>query len=81
MKTIQYAIDLHTGLTVSRVGSELAFFVLDYDKMLPENNFETAYHLEKTHIIWNCLKWTRKIPVDIKNCHRRFWGFKELTCK
>ena len=27
------------------------------------------------------LKWTRKIPVEIKNIHRKFWGFAPLKEK
>lgn len=83
MRNITYAIDLDTGLVVSRVGSELAWPILDYENMLPENNFTMFYNLEKIPVIsvcnyWGNLKWTRKIPLEIKNIHRRFWGFKEL---
>lgn len=49
MKTITYAID-HTGLVISRVGSEVAFPVLEYDNMTPANNFRMNYHLEKAHV-------------------------------
>lgn len=82
MRTIQYAVDTETGLTVSRVDSELAFFVLDYAGMLPENKFSTRYRLDKMNVIywhnWSILKWTRKIPKDIKNLHREYWGFPRL---
>lgn len=84
MRNITYAIDLDTGLVISRVGSELAWPILDYDGMLPENNYAMNYSLEKTSVYslaggcWSALKWTRKIPVEIKNIHRRFWGFREL---
>ncbi len=83
MKTITYAIDLDTGLVVSRVGSELAWPILDYKGMNSENNFKMNYRLDKIPIstafyYWAKLKHTRKIPIEIKNIHRRFWGFKEL---
>ena len=84
MRNITYAIDLDTGLVVSRVGNELAWPILDYEEMSPENNYAMNYHLEKMSVYsavtycWSALKWTRKIPVEIKNIHRRFWGFKEL---
>jgi len=84
MKNITYAVDMETGLVYSRVGSEVAVPVLDYDGMVPENNFKTNYNLEKMYVLslsisqWNCLKWTKKIPKDIKNLHRKFWGFKLL---
>ena len=84
MRNITYAIDLDTGLVVSRVGSELAWPILDYEGMNSENNFSLHYYIEKIPVgqisesCWWGLKWTRKIPVEIKNIHRRFWGFKEL---
>ena len=83
MRTITYAIN-GTGLVVSRVGSELAWPILEYDKMLPENNYEMDYHLEKITVfsvaghIWDMLKWTKKIPQELKNKHREFWGFSKL---
>lgn len=84
MRTIQYAIDTSTGLVVSRVGSVLGWPILEYDKMLLENNFETSYHLEKIRIIevvssMAVLNRTRKIPKRIKNLHRKFWGFPLIT--
>jgi len=87
MRNITYAIDLETGLVVSRVGSELAWPILDYEGMLPENNYAMNYCLEKISVssvagyYWSLLKWTRKIPLEIKNIHRRFWGFKELKIR
>ena len=83
MKTIQYAIDTEMRTVVSRVGSELAWPVLDFENMRPENNYTMNYYLEKISVISACssmyyLKWTRKIPKRIKNLHRRFWGMEEL---
>ena len=83
MKNITYAIDQETGLVISRVGSELAWPVLDYDDMRQENNYIMNYTLAKICVSevasrWGILKWTKKISVEIKNPHRRFWGFKEL---
>lgn len=85
MKRITYAVS-DTGLVYSRIGSEIAVPVLEYDKMLPSNNFTASYHLEKAPVfilssVWHCLTWTRKIPIDIKNTHREFWGMKLLTAK
>ena len=82
MRNIQYAIDIETRMVVSRVGSELAWPILDYDNMRPKNNYTMNYYLDKLPIssvagrIWNGLKWTRKIPKEIKNLHRQFWGMK-----
>lgn len=83
-KIIQYAVDAESGMVISRIGSEIAVSVLQYDKMLPENNFQTQYELEKMDVIaiapcWNHYKWTRKIPIDLKNLHRQFWGMKPLN--
>jgi len=84
MKTIQYAIDTETGMVISRVGSEFAWPILEYDKMLPGNDYTMNYSLEKMPVsriagrYWLGLKWTRKIPKQIKNTHRLFWGMREL---
>jgi len=84
MRTIQYAIDMETGLVVSRVGSEFAWPILDYGDMRPENDYTMNCHLEKITIsriagrYWLGLKWTKKIPKAIKNTHRKFWGFPLL---
>ena len=87
MKTIKYGIDRDTGLVWSRVGSEVAIPVLQYDKMIPQNNFQPTYELEKMDVIevagqaYDSVEWTRKIPVELKNRHRKFWGMKKLTQK
>jgi hypothetical protein len=81
-KTIQYAVEAETGLIVSRVNSEVLIPILDYDKMSPENNFDTIYHLEKCSIydtIGMDLKWTKKLPNEVKNVHRKEWGMKLLN--
>ncbi len=82
-RTIQYGIDTETGMVISRKGSEIALPVLQFDKMLPENNFQTVYELKKMDVIalahsWYQYRWTKKIPTEIKNKHRQFWGLKPL---
>ena len=82
-QTIQYAVDIETGMVISRIGSEIAIPVLQFDKMLPENNFQTIYELEKMDVsaishCWFQYKWTRKIPMKLKNRHRIFWGLNLL---
>jgi hypothetical protein len=82
-KNIRYGIDCETGLVWSRVGSQVALPVLQYDKMVPENNFQTQYELEIMDVIevigsMGLVKWTRKIPLRLKNLHRAFWGMKPL---
>ena len=80
-KIITYAVNIETGMVISRMGSEVAIPVLQYDKMLPENNFTPQYKLEKMDVIslvpcWNYYHWTRKIPPSVKALHRQFWGME-----
>ena len=83
-KNIGFMVNSDTGLVWSRVGSEVAVPVLDYEGMTYDNNFATSYNLEKFSVFSVCkelgyMKGTRKIPLNIKNAHRKFWGMKELT--
>ncbi len=83
MKTIMYAIDTETGHIISRVDSEVAIPVLQYNDMKPENNFKTDYKLEKMHVFaiaksYGNYRWTVKVPLYMKNKHREFWGMKPL---
>lgn len=83
MRTIiQYMIEKETGVVYSRVGSEVAVPVLDWDNMKPENNFKTNYNLEKFNVFdigpfCQYIK-TKKIPTKLKNVHRAFWGMKPI---
>ena len=83
-RTIQYGVDSDTGLVVSRVGSEVAWPVLNYDAMIPDNNFAAHYHLERFALlavasgIRAAIRWTRNVPISIKNRHREFWGMRLL---
>jgi hypothetical protein len=84
-RIITYAIDKVSGLVFSQVGREIAFPVLDYKGMNPENNFRIKYYLEKgpalTAYIGTDLRWSRKIPNAVKNVHRAFWNMKPLKGK
>lgn len=81
-RTIQYAIDQDTGLVWSRVGDEVAFPECQYIEAGPNNCFDLRYKLEKDTVLRTLphanLKWTKKIPVKIKNVHRKFWGMKPV---
>lgn len=80
MKTIKYMID-EDGEIYSRVGSEVAIPVLDWEGMKPENAYKIRYNLEKFSVYelrGFTLTHTRKIPLKIKNRHRKFWGMKPL---
>jgi hypothetical protein len=82
-RIITYCIDHSSGIVYSRVGSDLAVPMLDWNGMTPENNFAANYNLERVSIYavgsaWDMLKWTKKIPIKLKNRHRQFWGMKSL---
>jgi hypothetical protein len=77
MNAIRYGIDRETGLVWSRNGSQVAVPVLQYDKMVPDDNFQTKYALEKFDVIevvgsLGLIQWTRKIPVRLKNYIENF---------
>ena len=86
MKHLTYAIDSSTGLVISRLfGTQdrenCAISILNFNQMSPETDFETTYTLAKISVMalpWDQLRWTRKIPVMLKNIHREFWGFSLL---
>lgn len=85
MRHIEYAIS-REGWVFSRVGSQAAFPVLEYDRIGEGGNFNAllTYHLEKSSVYalsseWSTLVWTKKIPIEVKNIHRRFWGFAPLS--
>jgi hypothetical protein len=82
-RTIQYAFDYETGQIWSRVDGEVAVPILDFENMTPENKFKMNYFLEKVSVFEALpnapqLKWTKKIPIEIKNMHRKFWGMTPL---
>lgn len=87
MKTITYAISPNGGLVYSRVDSEVAIPVYQFDEFGKDGDFSgpIPMKLERFPVFsldgaeWNGLKWTRKIPVEIKNRHRKFWGMKPLA--
>lgn len=84
-RIITYAVEKESGIVYSRVGSEVAGPVLDYEGMLPSNNFAADYNLESFSVCmlqpWNGYRWTKKVPVELKNRHRAFWGMPPLKEK
>ena len=86
-RTIQYALDLDSGVVVSRVGSEIAWPVLDFvgigqgGRGFEPGDFNgpTRFNLERMPVRsvgreWETLRWTRKVPLKVKQLHRAFWG-------
>jgi len=51
--------------------------------MIPDDNFRTKYALEKVDVLevvgsLGSVRWTKKIPLGLKNIHRDYWGMKPL---
>lgn len=82
MRNITYAIDPETDLVVSRIGDRIAWPMLDF----PANSFAMDYYGLKDFSVfelcgnssYEMLRWTKKIPVETKNLHRRFWGLSAI---
>jgi len=91
MTRITYAV-APDGLVVSRVENQLAWPILNYaayaKTSAASGDFRGpfTYSLAKVPVFdvgreWDSLRWTKKIPVAMKNLHREFWGFKPLKEK
>lgn len=86
MKTICYAIDLDTDLVISRVwpSGHYLWPVLDYDEFGNDGDFSGEIPIRYEEFrspmceVGARLRWTKKIPVAIKNVHRKHWGMKPL---
>ena len=85
MNRITYAINRRDGFVISRIGSELAWPVYQFSEFGKDGDFtgEIPIALEQLSVYeavteWKDLLWTKKIPVEIKNLHRVFWGMKPL---
>jgi hypothetical protein len=85
-RIITYAINREDDIVWSRVGDEVAVPVLQYEKLWQDGDFTKPfeYELEKFSVStivgydWRSLQWTKKIPTELKNRHRAFWGFPPL---
>jgi hypothetical protein len=74
---------MESGHVYSQYGNEIALPVLEFKEMNPANDFSAGYHLEKFPLFsliheWPSLAWTKKIPLELKNRHREFWGMSKL---
>lgn len=85
IKNITYGVDPLNGAIYARYDNRIAFYELEYDKMQFDNKFAITYKLAECHVFdictsaeWKRLKWTKKIPIEIKNQFRAFFGFKLL---
>lgn len=81
-RTIRYMVDKDDGMVYSQVNDEVAVPVLDFAGMKPENKWQMNYNLEKFSPFdvypHSNLLHTRKIPTELKNRHRTFWGMKPI---
>lgn len=82
MKYLTYAINREDGMVYSRCGSEYAVPVLQFADFGSDGNFTgpIPVKLEKVQHLYGrgSLVWTKKVPVRLKNRHRKFWGMKPL---
>ena len=85
-KRIRYGVDLDTDMVISQRldNFECAWPILVFEGANPDNNWQMDYELEKIkstdipNSVYYNIKWTRKIPIKVKNVHRKFWGMKPL---
>jgi hypothetical protein len=90
-RVITYGIDDESGLVYSRVGDQVAVPVLDFEAIgqggdgYAPGDFRgpTRYTLEKCSVYdirdeWAGIRWTKQVPLPVKNAHRQFWGFPPL---
>jgi len=79
MKNITYGVDGETFY--ARCGDRIAFFELDYQNMKPENNFESTYTIASCPVFqmdMSSIRFTKKIPLSIKNKFRKHFKLPEL---
>lgn len=89
-RIITYAVERDSGIVVSRVGSHVAVPVLDFeaigkggDGFEPGDfNGPVRWNLETFDLYalqpWQAYRWTKKIPIELKNRHREYWGFPPI---
>jgi len=91
MRRIEFSLDPRSGQLISRLDSEFAWPILNYEKIGKDGNFTAAltYTLEKIEAVHISINDYRalisvgpgKLTVAQKNPHRKFWGFKPLKEK
>ena len=91
--TLSYGVCQETGFYVSWIRdhpdhrNSVAWPVLDYESIGENGDYTQPfeYNLEEFDPVAvlprTDVRWTRKIPIDVKNLHREFWGLKPLKVK
>lgn len=81
MNRITFAIDRASGEVVSHVGNEYAWPILDYEAIGQDGDYTAPleYKLKRIDQFGaimgaESLYWTKRIPTEIKNLHRAYWG-------
>jgi hypothetical protein len=73
MSHVQYAIDRDTGLVYSRRDNEM---------LVPVHTQPPSLEVLSVHGVggnqWQRLVWTKFVPTELKNLHRKTWGMPEL---
>jgi hypothetical protein len=85
MKNITYGLDPDSGV-ISRCGSEIACEVIQFDQIGKNGDFRgpMPITLEKMPVLSLCngqyqrIHWTKQVPIENKNHHRKLWGLKPL---
>ena len=85
-RVITYAVHKEDGLVISRMGDQIAYPVIEYEAIYANGSFgnPVTRYLEKIPLtaipesLWKKFNWTKKVPIEIKNKHREFWGLKAL---
>ena len=86
-RIITYAVDREEGWIISRVGPEIAHPVYQFADFGTDGDFtgEIPVELDRFSIYdlqpWGRYRWTKKIPVEVKNLHRAYWGFPLLRLR
>jgi hypothetical protein len=84
-RSIRFAFNREDGHVISRVGNVLAWPILDFQAIGKNGDYTQPfqYNLEKIDVLqvgreWDSLYWTKYIPTEMKNIHRKYWGMKPL---
>lgn len=71
-----YGVHVGTGAVVSRKGSMIA---------VPDGALAARMQLVEVDVYafkkYRDVKWTKRIPLEIKNVHREFWKMPRLKCR
>lgn len=80
-QTITYAVDRDSGEVVSHFGDAYAWPILDYEAIGKDGDYNAPFEYNLAKLDQRTvgrgaayLYWTKRIPTEVKNLHRAFWG-------